>query len=466
MPLILGAQSATAVTQKNSCRFNNDDGAYLSDTPSAGNLDLWTYSMWFKRCSIGVDTPLFTASPTSSTEAMTLTISATDVMDWSQYDSGYEGRLVTNRVFRDLSAWMHVVAVWDSANGAGGDRMRIYINGVEETSFSTDTNPTSGQDSLVNSAIPQVVGGQIAGPVGFDGYLAEVYFIDGTAYGPTDFGEFDSDSPSIWKPKDASGLTFGSNGFYFNFEDSADLGADVSGNGNDFTATSLTAEDQGTDTPVNNFATLNPLTVDTGGAKTYSEGNTTVAETANSWTSAHSSLAVAAGKWYFESKFNLTASTEGYFGCASVPEINDRADTTFYLGSGASIGYYTTDGNVDKGGVSSSYGNVVTTGQIMGLALDITNELAYFAINGTWQNSADPVAGSGGVSFPSGMTDGEFICLSVSPNESYWECNFGGSSGFTVSSGNADGNGYGNFEYAPPTGYLALCTKNIGSDGG
>ena len=246
-------------------------------------------------------------------------------------------------------------------------------------------------------------------------------------------------------------------------EDRTNLDLDSSSNAFTWTTSGdLTAT---YDNPSNNFATLNPLTVDTGGAKTYSNGNTTVAETANSWTSAHSSLAVAAGKWYFESKFTLTSSTEGYFGCASVPEINAKSASTFYLGQGASIGYYTTDGNVDKDGVSTSYGSAVTTGQIVGVALDITNELAYFAINGTWQNSADPVAGSGGVAFPSGMTDGEFICLSVSPNQSYWECNFGGSSGFAITSAVADGNGYGNFEYAPPSGYFALCTKNLAEYG-
>ena len=260
--------------------------------------------------------------------------------------------------------------------------------------------------------------------------------------------------------------TPGNNGFFLKMEDRTNLDLDSSSNAHTMTTSGTLTPTY--DNPSNNFATLNPLTVDDGGAKTYSNGNTTVAETANSWTSAHSSLAVAAGKWYFESKFILTSSTEGYFGCASVPEINAKSSSTFYLGAGASIGYYTTSGEVTKDASSTSYGDAVTTGQIIGVALDITNELAYFSINGVWQNSADPVAGSGGVAFPSGMTDGEYICLSVSPNQSYWECNFGnGYFGTTaVASTNADDAGIGSFEYDVPTGYYALCTKNIKAYGG
>jgi len=470
MPLILGAQSAIGAADvvTNSCRFNDGDAVQLYRAVSVeGNRKVWTISFWIK-IGNAVGCRLFAQGATPSQDPSTMfELGASGAMTIFDYRSStYNFILEPSAKLKDPNAWYHLVMSFDSTPATpSSTSIKFFINGTQQTAFSTETYPAQDFETEINNTTYDFYAAAYDGGNYFDGYMAEFCLIDGTAYDASDFGEFNADSPTIWQPKDVSELTFGTNGFYLDFEDSSALGTDAAGS-NNLTATNLVAVDQGTDTPVNNFATLNPLTVDTGGAKTYSEGNTTVAETANSWTSAHSSLAVAAGKWYFESKFNLTASTEGYFGCASVPEINARSATTFYLGQGASIGYYTTDGDMTKGGASTSYGNAVTTGQIISVALDITNELAYFAINGTWQNSADPVAGSGGVAFPSGMTDGEFICLSVSPNESYWECNFGGSSGFTVSSGNADGNGYGNFEYAPPTGYLALCTKNIGSDGG
>ena len=431
--------------------------AYIHRTPAgAGSSTVFTLSYWVKRAKLGAIQTLYSAGSANKGKFV---FNAEDQLEVS--DDGSDV-VKTTRLFRDVGAWYHIVLAYDTG-ASGTDKVKIYVNGVQETAYATDNRSTAGSLNYVNAAEPQNIGADTSNP--FYGEMSHVQMVDGAQLAPTEFGEVDATS-GIWKIKTSCYATPGTNGFCLKMEDRTNLDLDSSSNA--FTWTTSGDVTPTYDNPSNNFATLNPLTVDDGGAKTYSNGNTTVAETANSWTSAHSSLAVAAGKWYFESKFILTSSTEGYFGCASVPEINAKSSSTFYLGSGASMGYYTTDGNVDKGSVSSSYGNVVTTGQIMGLALDITNELAYFSINGVWQNSADPVAGSGGVSFPSGMTDGEYICLSASPNQSYWECNFGnGYFGTTaVASTNADDAGIGSFEYDVPTGYYALCTKNIKAYGG
>jgi hypothetical protein len=295
----------------------------------------------------------------------------------------------------------------------------------------------------------------------FDGYMAEVVFIDGTQYAASDFGEFDEDSPTIWKPKDVSGLTFGTNGFYLDFEDSSNLGNDANG-GTDWSETNLAATDQAVDSPTNNFATLNPLhyahTTDAADMP-LSEGNTKAnsSQGGSPYPYVHSTLAVASGKWYAEFKV-VSAS-------ASMIGIADGVSGT-YLGDRANDEAYFSDGNLYTG--NTSWGDALSDDDILMVAVDLDNSKIYFGINGTWQNSGDPTSGATGTG-----------ASSIAASETGWwhftvgdsssgtptvECNFGNPA-FAISSGNADGNGYGNFEYAPPSGYYALCTKNLAEEG-
>ena len=352
---------------------------------------------------------------------------------------------------------------------SSGDRIRLYINGVEETVFNSENQPAQDTALAVNQTTETLyIGAEPPTPSGyFTGEMSHVQWVDGAQLAPTEFGEVDSTS-GVWKIKTSCYATPGTNGFCMKMEDRTNLDLDSSSNAHTFvtSGTGLTAT---YDNPSNNFATLNPLIVDGGGATTYSNGNTTATETANQWTSSHSTLAAGASKWYFESKFTLTSSTEGYIGAASVPAINERSTTDFYLGiTNASVGYLATNGQIYNGSGGVAYGNSYTTGDIIGVALDLTNGKVYYSINGTWQDSGDPAAGTNGFSLGAGMTNGDPICLSVSPNQSYWECNFGnGYFGTTaVASTNADDAGIGSFEYDVPTGYYALCTKNIKAYGG
>ena len=308
--------------------------------------------------------------------------------------------------------------------------------------------------------------------------MAEVCFCDGQAYAASDFGEFDEDSPTIWKPKKVSTLTFGSNGFYLDFEDSDNLGDDESGNTNDLTETNLAAADQATDTPTNNFATLNSLEVvlSASGA-TLAEGNLKSSMAATGYYGIHSTFGASNGKWYAEFKATSHASGTAWY------HIGVQADqlkegtwgTGHAVGSAASAyAYVGGDGNKYYEGSNASYGNTYDAGDIIGIALDLTNNKLYFAKNGTWQNSGDPTSGATGtgaisITDPASTSLGAYLfaCGKASNTVAFViEANFGGCPAFSISSGNADGNGYGNFEYAPPSGYLALCTKNLGSDGG
>ena len=307
----------------------------------------------------------------------------------------------------------------------------------------------------------------ISGYVGggyWNGYMCEVVGIDGQQLDPTSFGEFDEDS-GIWKPIDVSGLTFGTNGFYLDFENSGSLGADVSGNGNNFTVNNLTAIDQTTDTPTNNFATWNPL-INTNGV-VYSEGNLKANLNANaSWSrGVASSYAVSQGKWYWEIKqtssstYNINGVVRednfGWFTGVSATYLYNRNMTALQ-----STGKTYTDGT--DGSVVSAY--AYTTGDILMFALDMTNRKMYIGKNGTWFNSGDPSSGSGEIFDSSGFTLGyayspSFLGYDLG-TDPIVEANFG-SPPYAISSGNTDGNGYGNFEYAPPSGYLSLCTANI-----
>ena len=435
--------------------------AYIHRTNgTATNELIWTLSMWVKQSDPDLGAMLAGAAGATNTPEFSIT--GADVLQfWTASATAY---LATTAKYQDPAAWRHIVIAVDTTQVSASDRIKMYVNG-EEPVLTTSTYPSASYNSELNKSGEVIEIGK-TGPNPLNGVLSHVHFIDGIQYTASTFGQTDATS-GIWKIKTSPTVTYGNNGFFLKMEDRTNLDLDSSPNAHTFTTTgTITAT---YDNPSNNFATLNPLIVDGGGATTYSNGNTTATETANQWTSSHSTLAAGASKWYFESEFTLTSSTEGYIGAASVPAINERSSSDFYLGiTNASVGYLATNGQIYNGSGGVSYGNSYTTGDIIGVALDLTNGKVYYSINGTWQDSGDPAAGTNGFSLGAGMTNGDPICLSVSPNQSYWECNFGnGYFGTTaVASTNADDAGIGSFEYDVPTGYYALCTKNIKAYGG
>jgi hypothetical protein len=438
----------------NSCRFNRGSSDYLDKTFSgAGSRTTWTISVWVKRANEhGTNSYIIDSGAGNGTS---LYFGTEQIEFWDYQSGSYTGRLTTNRVFRDLSAWYHIVAVWDTTNGTAGDRMRLYVNGVEETSFATDTNPSSSQNSILNDGSTSVTIGR-QDSIYTNLYMAEFCYIDGQALDPTSFGEFDSDS-SIWKPIDVSGLTFGTNGFYLDFESSGSLGADVSGNGNDFTVNNLTAIDQTTDTPTNNGNTFQPLDLQAS-TQTLAEGNLKVTtDSGGDWDTVASTIGVTSGKWYFEAKL-ITLGTNAIIGVIDINDVRLNTTTAYYIGqSTAGCGYQNNGTRPDTGG---GFGDSYTNNDIVGAAIDMDNLKVYFSKNGTFQNSGDPTSGATGTGAQD-LTANTTYCFAVSGYSStVWEANFG-SPPYAISSGNTDGNGYGNFEYAVPSGYLSLCTANL-----
>ena len=217
----------------NSCRFNDGDSAYLNKSNgTATNTDKFTFSVWVKRSGItlGQTAMIFGEHSGDSTGKTEFGFRTDDTLWFYQEDSTTGNiHIQTNRKFRDPAAWMHLCLAVDTSQGVAANRVKLYVNGTQETSFSTATYPSADLNTRFNgTSLPLYIGYFGSGSAKyFDGYMAEVVMVDGSQLAPTSFGEFDEDSPQIFKPINVSGLTFGTNGFYLDFEDSANLGNDA-----------------------------------------------------------------------------------------------------------------------------------------------------------------------------------------------------------------------------------------------
>ena len=483
-----GDSSAAGYDIENSLRFNDDDSPYLNKTfGSAGSRRIFTISFWMKLAEIATSAQHIFFSGSGTTYA-DIHINSQLLNFASEHDgAGTVFRLQTNRIFRDPSAWYHVVIGVNTTLGTAASRMDMFINGVEETSFATATYPAQNLDTTWTNSVSHEIGGYDSSQTisnEYDGYLADFYFIDGTYdsgsggnNGASAFGEFDDSG--TWKPKEYAG-SYGTNGFFLEFKQSgvgagssSTVGADTSGNDHHFTSNAMASTDQTTDTPTNNFCTLNPL--ENKFSATLSEGNTQNQTRSDNSTNGlvYGTMGVQNGKWYWEVQIASTGSGQSH---SAIGIAGDDSLHRGWLGEGtnqrAVLGH---QGNkVSNGSSPTSYGSAMSGGSdICSVALDMDNGKIWFAKNGTWFASGDPAAGSN-AAFDDLLSSGNFgsgtFCLPAIADNNYgdailFKCNFGGTSAFTVSSGNADGNGYGNFEYAPPSGFYALCTKNLAEYG-
>ena len=476
MAFLVGGANTSAVTAyniENSCRFNNDDSASMSITPgSSGNPDKWTFSCWFKRGNLAIWGVIFAAGDGADNRTeISLEADPVDVLRIFQKDGGSTTlHLKTNRKFRDCSAWYHLCLAVDTGQGTDANKFKIYINGVLETSLGTATYFSDDTNTLMSdSSYPMYVGRAAYGATGYwDGYLADCVFINDAQLAVSNFGETDSDS-GIWKPIDVSGLTAGTNGFYLDFKDSSNLGNDAFG-GTDLTESNLAATDQCTDTPTNNFCTLNPLSAgsDMRDNGSFKEGN---CELTNGDTTGQSNgqkcsgtIGFANGKWYWEVKLISNTMTAGIVDSA----ISTTSDIN--LGSKNFVSFDSETGainNIDGAVQGETVDSQYDDGDIIGIAVDADNQAAYFAINNAYQNSGNPTSGAsktGGATFTAGNQMLPLAADNSSASAGNHQYNFGNAP-FSISSGNADANGYGNFEYAPPSGFYALCTKNLAEFG-
>ena len=266
---LLSASGGKAYEIEQSLMFNRADTPSLERTPSsAGNRRTWTFSAWIKRIKDQTAHAFFAAYAGSSGSDANWNWNAINNDDKLQVGGWNQNYRVTNRLFRDFGAWYHIVIAFDTTQGTAGDRVKVYVNGVEETSFSTSNNPDLNEELAINSTIEHQVGAaNYTTRNCFDGYIAEAYLIDGSQLTASSFGETDG-ATSQWIPKKYTG-SYGTNGFYLKFVSGA-IGTDSSGNGNNYTASNLADSDVLLDTPTNNFCTLD--NGDTGSYATLSQG--------------------------------------------------------------------------------------------------------------------------------------------------------------------------------------------------
>ncbi len=479
MPLILGTNSIkeTGYNVANSLRFNDGSSDSLTKSFSgSGNRRTWTVSVWFKLSLIPPASRLFSIGNDASSDILSAFFTSGDLRFENDESGSKTFEFRTDQVFRDPSAWSHLVFAVDTTQSTSSDRVKIYHNGSQITSFSTENYPSQNSDTLWNHTTGSAtIGARAASPSGtyFDGYMAEIVSIDGQQLDPTSFGEFDSDSPTIWKPKDVSGLTFGTNGFHLDFENASSLGADVSGNSNNFTVNNLTSADQSTDTCTNNFMTLSPLLK--GSNIDLTEGN--VVNTGNTSSDAGNvacTFPIAfSGKWYFEMKITAI-SAAGYPKFAVFHDFESVSQGNYNGGSGGNNMHPTssiaTVLQYNSTTLGSPDGNISITapanGNIFQFALDMDNGAIYVGVNGTYYNSGDPTSGSSKTGKIADLTvTNQIMPMSSNYNGSATAYNFGGTPGFSISSGNADANGHGNFEYSVPSGYFSLCSSNLAEFG-
>jgi hypothetical protein len=440
----------------NSLRFNSGSSDYLSRTPaSAGNRQIFTISLWVKISGSTSRQVLFWTPTSSSTFAFfdsgELRFGAGDGASWYY---------VPTQLFRDPSAWYHLVFAVDTTQATASNRVKLYVNGSQITSFSSTTNPTQNLSSAWNNNAIHYMGAGYDGGITYyyGGYMSEFYNIDGQQLTPSSFGETDFDT-GIWKPKAFSG-SYGTNGFYLQFKNSASLGTDSSGNGNTFTVNNLTSIDQTTDTPTNNFATMNTLsnvsvTMTQGNLKGDGAGDQNF----------RSTFAVNKGKWYWEVKLGADGGVWGI--CSeNVTMATDRSSNAGVYGiqnAGGSFAYKRENGTTAQ---SAGFPNPVS-GNIMNMAFDADNAKLYIGINGTYYNLSGTTGNPATSSNPTySSIDTTLLWLSF--------CEFrGASQSCELNFGNppysggsfTDSAGRGNFSYAVPSGYYSLNTKNLATFG-
>ena len=450
---VVGAGGAAAGYEiERSLRFNSADSAYLNRTPaSASNRTTWTWSGWVKRSALSSQQALFSGGAGGNRTNLTF-----DSSNSLRFDGNGNIQRVSSSVYRDPSAWYHVVWVMDTNNATAQNRTRIYVNSVEITAWSTNTTISSGATFDINTAALHTIGRDSESAVYYlNGYLTEINFIDGSALDPTSFGEFNEDT-GVWQPIAYEG-TYGTNGFYLNFSDNTStttLGDDLSGNGNDwstsgFSVTAGVDNDSLVDTPTNygtdtgvggevrgNYSTLNPLFVNNTYPITYSNGNLNATRAGGGQGGITNTLGMSSGKWYWEVVFTTYAYNIGITTNPAGSTTGSEGVAGYNGGGGTSIGLQTSGVLRTNGSTGSTYTSW-TTGNVMGIALDMDGGNLYFYKDGTVMNSGSPVATS--------LTGSTWFFITSLESGAAFVANFGQRP----------------FAYTAPSGFKALVTTNL-----
>jgi len=451
----------------NSCKFEADNAEKMTHTYDSAptSQKKGTLSLWFKRTELDSNIGLFQFGDDGSGDYLAVRWGREIYGSNETHRMKIGGTSIALDIYgavRDTAAWYHMVVAIDTTQSSATNRYRAYRNG-EEVTYSGDNRSsiTQNSDMVIGENGKDILIGE--GVYKYNGYIAEVHYVDGQQLTPSDFGEYDDDT-GIWKPKKYAG-TYGNNGFYLDFSNSSNLGEDQSGNNHDFTLSNLSAADQATDTPTNNFTTFNTLRRYNQGWVSFKEGATNVITgSGNNWTTIFNTMAVNKGKWYFEGELYSNEITQ-MFGQTPQPWTELNIHTAWYLGARADkqegAAYYGSGDDVyyEGGYVNSS---ASTGGDIISVAMDCDNNKVHFAVNGVYTNSSDPANNTNGFAM---LDDYQYFATALFPGSATWKYNFGGFTTISISSAASDENGYGTFEYAPPSGYYALCTKNLAEFG-
>ncbi|MBU1888430.1 MAG: hypothetical protein KKB46_04470, partial [Candidatus Omnitrophica bacterium] len=446
-----------------SCLFNDDDSDYLSKDMSPGSSrSKFIFSTWVKRGNIGGTGTLFGAEYSSS--YYTVIRYSSDKIYFRHFYGADSGTYQFLDLQRDPTGWVHIVVQVDSTDATETDRVKVWFNGVRATrDTGTYTALVNNGSLIIGNDDPHYVGWGNTGGGYFDGYMAETIYLDGQTYTypPSLFGQNDT-TTGHWIPKEISGLTYGNNGFYLNYANSTNLGFDISGN-NNLTASGSPA--QVTDTPTNNYCTLNPINTDFGsvGAEpTYSMGNTKQVNGNPDVRGTKGTLVIpTTGKWYWEVLNDGIATAAANQLSFGVVELSKKTLSTY--GSGAITFLGSNNRYVyNNSGVVWSDGANWASGTVLRIAYDADNDKLWFGQGANWlkadgSTGADPGAGTDPTIASVGLV--KPLTPFLVTYQLYAKINFGPIP--LVTGGHADNNCYGNFEYAPPAGFLALNTNNL-----
>jgi hypothetical protein len=421
-----------------------------------------TFSCWVKRSAVAGEQTIFTGNDGSNRDFVRF--ESTSILRTRGCAGAWD--LQTTQKFRDVHGWYHIVVSVDTTQSTNSNRVKVYVNGSQITSFGTATYPSQDYALLgwSGNGKLQTLGRDGTNNAGYlDGALSHVYWIDGTAYDASAFGETDA-TTGEWEAKTSPSVTYGNNGFFI-LKDGNSV-TDQSGNSNNFTVAGGTVTDL-KDNPENTFATMNSLD-NLYQSATFSNGNNTIVTSDTAYAATMSTLGMTSGKYYAEMKATNIGNGYSQFGIRGTFVTSNAQGA----GQGADGYAYIANGGQKRNNDSSSaYGTTWNSGDIIGCAVDLDNNYIYFSRNGTWQNSGDPTSGSSGTgaAFSLGTPSSGAYFFAASDNDAdvgtanTFDFNFGnGYFGTTaVSSAGTNASDNGIFEYDVPTGYTALSTKGL-----
>ena len=478
MTAILGANGNQGEYQVTNSGLFGLAGTFLTRTQSDNESDTdrrkFTFSGWYKQTLAGSAGGWngFWSASADSNNYTSLKLNGDKQLIFGLKISGTEKTFTLDRRFRDPAAWYNIVVAFDSTDGTAADRLKVYVNGERQTgTFSADitqNDPAHWGDDASAGRVG-AYNNNTGGSYMHNGYMADISLTVGYALGPSSFGK--TNDNGVWVPIKPQ-VTYSANGFLLEFKqtgtsaNASGLGADTSGNDNHFTIDSDDINlSSTTDVPTNNYATLN--IIDTRQNATFTEGNTKIVTSSGNRNYVISTIGVSSGKWYCEAK--ITGGADNHYAWFGTADFDDLlTDSASTLGDNSNeVGFNAEGGYQKNNSNTSGYAGDLADNDIVGIALDLDNNRITHHKNGQYANGSGSYNQSSPSSYVSftNSTMGFAFGDGAGADTATFLVNFGSHTAFSISSGNSDANGYGNFEYAVPSGYYALNTKNLAEYG-